>query len=247
MIYAGEVEAGTIDYNGGFVALDYWQNGAELIVTSCLTRYGNWVGSEASFRSQLSPLKPEALSFSATADDGTMISAIGDEDGNFTGDYVDGTVNYDLGTATVRFGEMVEGEWVEKRIDPSTIRYNAVAYSYLPLNADILGIDPVRLPSDGRVPIYRDGDIVLIMHKATTGAITRIGSINHLYLVGSQRAVSPDCPRAAWASAVSRPRRVTNRCVDRHHGPELFPTTAAPARFPPLRLLPGQPPSWPCR
>jgi hypothetical protein len=37
----------------------------------------------------------------------------------------------------------------------SSLRYSAVAYSYLPLDADLLGIDPVRLPSDGRVPIFR--------------------------------------------------------------------------------------------
>ena len=32
----------------------------------------------------------------------------------------------------------------------SSLRYSAVAYSYLPLDAALLGIDPVRLPSDGR-------------------------------------------------------------------------------------------------
>ena len=47
-----------------------------------------------------------------------------------------------------------------------TLRYNAVSYSYLPLNADILGLDPVRLPADGRVPIFRIGDVAVIHHTA---------------------------------------------------------------------------------
>jgi hypothetical protein len=45
---------------------------------------------------------------------------------------------------------------------PSSLRYNAVVVSNLPLNADVLGLDPVRLPSDGRVPIYRPADVVVI-------------------------------------------------------------------------------------
>jgi hypothetical protein len=51
----------------------------------------------------------------------------------------------------------------------SSLRYSAVAYSYLPLDADLLGIDPVRLPSDGRVPIFRPGGFAVVGH---TGKIT---------------------------------------------------------------------------
>jgi hypothetical protein len=46
----------------------------------------------------------------------------------------------------------------------SSLRYSAVAYSYLPLDADLLGIDPVRLPSDGRVPIFRPGGFAVVGH-----------------------------------------------------------------------------------
>jgi hypothetical protein len=37
------------------------------------------------------------------------------------------------------------------------------------MNADIIGIDPVRLPSDGRVPIFRPGGFAVVGH---TGKIT---------------------------------------------------------------------------
>lgn len=57
----------------------------------------------------------------------------------------------------------------------STLRYNAVAYSYLPLDADLLGIDPVRLPSDGRVPIFRPGGFVVVGHTGEIEATVSNG------------------------------------------------------------------------
>ena len=50
-----------------------------------------------------------------------------------------------------------------------TLRYNAVGYSYLPLDPGILGLNPVRLPADGRVPIFRPGSFAVLGH---TGEIT---------------------------------------------------------------------------
>lgn len=44
----------------------------------------------------------------------------------------------------------------------SEISYNAVGLTYLPLASDILGLDPVRLPADGRVPCFRKGDMCVI-------------------------------------------------------------------------------------
>jgi hypothetical protein len=49
-----------------------------------------------------------------------------------------------------------------------TIRYNAVVQTYIPLSADILGLDPVRLPQDGRVPVYRIGDVLVVHHTGAT-------------------------------------------------------------------------------
>lgn len=43
-----------------------------------------------------------------------------------------------------------------------TIRFNAVGVKYLPLDSALLGISTVRLPQDGRVPIFRPGDVVVI-------------------------------------------------------------------------------------
>jgi hypothetical protein len=55
---------------------------------------------------------------------------------------------------------------------PETALYNAVAVSNLPLSAEVLGLDPVRLPVDGRVPMLRKGDVLVIHHTATTSPAT---------------------------------------------------------------------------
>lgn len=43
-----------------------------------------------------------------------------------------------------------------------SIRYNAVGYTFLPLDKNILGVDTVKLPPSGKVPAYRKGDLILI-------------------------------------------------------------------------------------
>ncbi|MFW2122482.1 hypothetical protein ACG94O_05765 [Acinetobacter ursingii] len=61
------------------------------------------------------------------------------------------------------------------------IRYNAVGYSYIPLDADILGLSATRLPLDGRVPIFRVGDIGIISSsKSQTLDSAVAGSIHQL-------------------------------------------------------------------
>lgn len=166
--------AGLIDYSTGIAAITLWQNASSSAptVTSCLTRYGQWATSEASFRAALSPIKPEGLSITANLLGGTTITGSADANGVVVGTQMRGEVNYEMGTAWVEFGIDNAGTWESAEVIPDTIRYNAVAYSYLPLDADILGIDPVRLPSDGRVPIYRPGDVVMVMHSAETAPAT---------------------------------------------------------------------------
>lgn len=47
-------------------------------------------------------------------------------------------------------------------VDASSVRYNAVAYTYIPLDSEILGLSATRLPIDGRVPIFRVGGIGIV-------------------------------------------------------------------------------------
>ena len=165
--------AGTMNYLDGVATLtDYVTGSGAVTISALLTRFGDWTAIEASFRAALAPLKPEALSIVAVTDDGEQITGSADADGVIVGTWMRGNANYQFGVAAVEFGQLDGETWVPRAVDPSTIRYSAVAYSYLPLNADILGIDPVRLPSDGRVPIYRAGDVVVILHPQTNAPAT---------------------------------------------------------------------------
>lgn len=189
--------AGSIDYEAGTAEVTFWQDGQPvgLKVTSLLTVYGEWTATEGFFRTPSAPLKPESLQIVGTTEDGEQIIATANQDGEFTHEWLQGTVNYTFGTAAVTFGKLVADssltpeEKTEWWYDPakvdgdgniykprpmitSTLRYNAVAFSYIPLNADIVGIDAVRLPSDGRVPIYRPGDVVMVMHPQETAPQT---------------------------------------------------------------------------
>lgn len=166
--------AGSVDYLTGraFVS-GVSGDTSDLDIKSLLTRFGDWATTQASFRTAMAPLKPEALSISAMTEDGQQLYASADEHGMISDDWIEGSANYKVGTAKVRFGQDDgSGNWIDKRIDPTSIRYNAVAYKYLPMDATILGIDPVRLPADGRVPIYRPGDLVLIMHSEQEAPVT---------------------------------------------------------------------------
>ncbi|UDL03970.1 hypothetical protein [Marinobacter sp. CA1] len=183
------LDAGTLDYGLSEATLSYWIDGqaAALSVTSMLTAYSSWTTTAGFFRTASAPLKPEALQITGTAVDGEQLIATANPDGDFVAEYIQGTADYTIGVAQVTFGKLVPDSsltpeqkaepWYDPaNVDgdgniyqprpmlPSTLRYNAVAYRYIPLDADIVGIDAVRLPSDGRVPTYRSGDLVMIMH-----------------------------------------------------------------------------------
>jgi len=62
-------------------------------------------------------------------------------------------------------------------VELSSLLYNCVTYTSLPLDSSIIGLDPVRLPADGRVPLFRDGQLVLVHHTT---------SVNHSSLSPTQ-------------------------------------------------------------
>ena len=102
------------------------------------------------FRTRSAPLKTGVLQLQS----GEVIGSANDA-GQLTGGY---TGSFDALRGVVR--------WTGAPVVPETLTYNAVAIGYLPLDASILGLDTVRLPLDGRVPIYREGGLVLVHHTA---------------------------------------------------------------------------------
>lgn len=139
------------------------------------------------FRTPGSPITPSSFTVEAVASDGTVLSGTGDFEGKIVGTGMSGTIRYLTGIVNLSFGTMVDDDvaaqaedwyhvdnvvddevWKPYFVDASTITMNCVIESYLPLDADLLGLDPVRLPMDGKVPIFRDGEIVLIHNTLST-------------------------------------------------------------------------------
>lgn len=183
--------AGSINYSSGKATLtDYIGGSAPALSVSALTRKGTWSDWQIRFRTAGAPLQSASLYISAIrADTGATLSATADSSGAIAAALVSGSVDVSTGVVELRFGQMVaaagnEGQWWYDPADvvagqifkptlvyPDTARYNAVVTASLPLSAAVLGLDPVRLPADGRVPIFRAGDAVVVHHAATTAPV----------------------------------------------------------------------------
>ena len=183
--------AGTINYATGVATLDTFQaNVAASASVICLTRLGVWTEWQIKFRVSGAPIQPASLALRANrASDSVQITASSALNGDISG-AADGSVDFQFGIASVQFGAWVADaslttqeklEWWYNAANivsgnifrpvmvfPDTARFNAVAVSNLPLSSEVLGLDPVRLPVDGRVPILRKGDVLVIHHTATT-------------------------------------------------------------------------------
>lgn len=185
---AGTV-GGTMDYASGRATLtDYALGGSNtLSVGSLLTTFKEGGAGGAFFRTPGSPLRAGSFSIRATrVDNSQQISASADIDGNIDGDNIIGEVDWESGVAEVIFGEWVDPTGYEAEpwydanniqggqifkplfVFPSTIFFNTVVYSALPLDQEILKLDPVRLPQDGRVTVFKPGDVLVVHNEQTT-------------------------------------------------------------------------------
>lgn len=214
--------AGTIDYATGVATPRLWTRGAALglAVQAAVIKLGDWTTYSAYFRTAGSPLRPASTYVQATALDGTLLSATSDSNGVIESTYVHGSIEQSMGVTSLLFGEWLtaagnEGEpWYDpdlvvgslvlkpKAIQPQTLRYSTVVVTNLPLSADILGLDPVRLPSDGRVPIYRPADVAVIHHTANYNAGTPTAS--------QEIDVGRENLAAIWLEDVNRKKLATN-------------------------------------
>lgn len=159
-------------------------------IDSLVTVYGNWTVYDVFFRTPGSPIQVGELTLLATTADGELLSGQAQFSGQITGDDLEGEVDYSTGVARARFGELVDDStltpeeknepwydpadvengmiWRPRAVLPSTARFNTVVLTSLPLDAELLGLDPVRLPPDGRVPIYRPANVAVVHHTAKT-------------------------------------------------------------------------------
>ncbi|GHU10984.1 hypothetical protein FACS1894185_3440 [Betaproteobacteria bacterium] len=166
--------SGSINYATGNVTLTWWQGGAY-----SFTLHGGLLNpnrnGRAFFcgRTALSPIKSQSLFIIGTRADGTAITVAADEFGNFSGDRITGNVNIETGLFALVFApddadleglseDEADAACKMAMLLPESATYSAVGYSYLPMDAAQLGLDPTRLPSDGRVPVFRAGDFVIL-------------------------------------------------------------------------------------
>lgn len=174
---------GSINYDTGIVAVNQFNQGSLTLQSLAGIVNGNPV-DEAVWRIPSAPVRPSSLHLTATPITGGQISIRSGADGKISAPGVEGTIDYESGVVRVRFGKEVlaagnenaywynpdavdsNGKiWQPLPVFAETITYSAVAYAYLPLDSSVTGIDAVRLPADGRVPIFRRGDMIVIGHR----------------------------------------------------------------------------------
>lgn len=214
--------SGTADYAAGLARMDdYVVNGSPtaFALGSLWTQKAAWRTASIFMRTQAAPIKPTGFVMTLLDVQGNALTATGDLSGNLTGAHMRGYFDYQFGMAELQFGDYVDDAtltvadkaewwynaadvgavqagkiWRPWPVDPTTLRYNAVAYFYLPLDADIIGLDPVRLPPDGRVPMYRVGSYVVVGHTGVVPAATYTAPqtincartrLSRVYLVGA--------------------------------------------------------------
>lgn len=171
---------GTIDYETTLVEIDaYAGRPARVTITPVAILTGeDWgVLFGAYFRTSASPLRPNGFTMRGDDLNGTQYTGQADNEGLITGTGISGEVDLQKGLVQVSFGT--------KPIEASTVFYNAVSYKNIPLNPAILGLDPVRLPADGKVPILRDADILVLTH--TTQATIDTPTADQVVSAGRDR------------------------------------------------------------
>ena len=185
------VPAGSINRSNGFCAISDWNPGGnpDIIIESLASSLPLTAISSGVLRVPTAPVRLNSFQIRAQPNKVGEPLIVGDADanGNIVGTGIEGEINYETGVVSFRFGESVvaagnesEHWYVADAVDgdgnifkptfvaPASVKYDAVSQSFIPLDANILGLNPVRLPEDGRVPIYAEGDVVVILNEAIT-------------------------------------------------------------------------------
>ncbi|WP_422135480.1 hypothetical protein [Endozoicomonas sp. ALD040] len=162
---------GTIDYTGGLATLDVYPSGTvnTATVQAAATISGGFKVDAVAFRTPGAPIRTGSLQLTAVrVDNAEIITATSDSNGDINTSEVQGTMDATTGWCELTFTNGTDSIYVI----PQSVRYNCIVETSLPLDAELIGLDPVRLPPDGQVPIYRPGDIVVISHRQNTDAGT---------------------------------------------------------------------------
>lgn len=198
------VVAGTVNY-ATRQALITSAGGSMGAVTleSCLVGWQDIPVYRVTARITMTPLKTGVTQFRATTLDGRNLTGQDDGGGNITGAELTGTIDYQSGIYVCTFGKkvvaanltdeeksepwynaaLIDGEgkiFKPTPVLPSTFTLATVGYTFLPLSAEILGLDPARLPLDGRIQIFRAGDVAVVHHTASASVTPSAGVTTNL-------------------------------------------------------------------
>ena len=123
------------------------------------------------FRIPEAPVQPSSLTIRGELLDGVVVTATSDINGVITGTGVSGSINNETGVVHLVFSGSIIRD---------TLTYNAVADSYISLSSDVLGINPVRLPENGKIRIFDEGDVVVVFNEDSTTATATTGATLNL-------------------------------------------------------------------
>lgn len=185
------IQSGVIQYGTGIVEIDSWTPNADNTITleSLTTTTDLLPVNKISFRTPIMPIRPQSLTVVVGTIEYGQLTLTADEDGLIETSRAHGQVNWDNGFVTIYFysktkiteanrADIEANDWYDPLleydeldgryinvpvwVDASSVRYNAVAYTYIPLDSEILGLSATRLPIDGRVPIFRVGGLGIV-------------------------------------------------------------------------------------
>lgn len=164
------IQVGTINNSTGEVTLSYFNESPTLnnINVDLTNVYTDVMANQQSvrmvaFRTASDDLVTSSFQFRyKVIGNATLYSATTDANGVITGTYIDSNLSYVdtiTGAAIIVFTNPA---------DPLSFKYDAVAQTTLPLDPELLGLNPVRLPPNGKVPVFRPGYHVIIFHEQET-------------------------------------------------------------------------------
>ena len=225
------IASGAIDYVAGVARMTDYVVGAggdpaSFTLQSLWTSKGDWKTASLFFMTAASPLQPGQINITVLDVAGDRIDVSCDLTGTLSGTHARGKVDFQNGLVQLQFGDFVldsalsasdKAEWwydpadvgtvqADKiwrpwPVDPASVRYNTVSNLYLPVDPEILGLNPTRLPQDGRVPIFAKGRMVCIGHNAQLAPDTYAASdvidcgrerVSHVWLIDANGQLIDD-------------------------------------------------------
>lgn len=148
---------GTLSPSGKLTLSCGLKNNATLKILQGVYVSGNHEVQEFVGRTNTAPIKPQ--SFTVYADTGgNALTGKAQVNEQIIGE-ITGRIVSETGFFSIK---------LPQPIAPDTLRYNAVSQSTVPLDSSVIGINATRLPLDGKVPIFRTGDLIVIHNTLKT-------------------------------------------------------------------------------